>query len=423
ELHATRDETKAKENVLERFGNPATIALKLWSDAMWEKIMSQRITLLVVSATAAACLFASTLAWLAFREGREVNAAILARLESLGHAAGESESSTSLDWNPVRVKLVLDKPGGVPAAGYKASLQGKVYGADAATGPLQLLDELTGATGEIDFGLIRFGVYSLVVSTPWGEHHTTTLGVRPGRAAFQEVVCPSNAPTMAEVSVSVDWPADLRDRDLFVVAVFEPVKRAVAGGTWAQNPSPADNLLVRHDGQCALLSGANLTAPSQLTSNWHAARYTVEAKLSNPVTFGRSFSRTEGTCTLSSILVLYHNADFGPRTFQAVAAFPETGVPPVPPAGGLGWGGGMTGLMGGMSGLFQVIDNGQQPEDAAERLPANNGPRNDNESVEFAVDVWPQTFDVLPRQPNHWRIALPSTVLQQVRESLAQPAE
>ncbi|MGQ0637183.1 MAG: HAAS signaling domain-containing protein, partial [Planctomycetaceae bacterium] len=40
ELHATRDETKAKENVLERFGNPATIALKLWSDAMWEKIMS-----------------------------------------------------------------------------------------------------------------------------------------------------------------------------------------------------------------------------------------------------------------------------------------------------------------------------------------------------------------------------------------------
>src|SRR5262245_6371801 len=36
--------TSAYQRVLERFGNPRTVARKLWLDAMQEQIMSQRIT-------------------------------------------------------------------------------------------------------------------------------------------------------------------------------------------------------------------------------------------------------------------------------------------------------------------------------------------------------------------------------------------
>ncbi len=45
ELHLTRDETKAREKVLARFGDPRRIARKLWFEAMQETIMSQRLML------------------------------------------------------------------------------------------------------------------------------------------------------------------------------------------------------------------------------------------------------------------------------------------------------------------------------------------------------------------------------------------
>ena len=40
-----KGEEAARELVLSRFGNPATIACQLWWDAMWVKIMIQRISL------------------------------------------------------------------------------------------------------------------------------------------------------------------------------------------------------------------------------------------------------------------------------------------------------------------------------------------------------------------------------------------
>src|SRR5262249_7249597 len=47
ELHFTREESSAKRNVLDRFGDPRHVARQLWFDAMKEKIVSQRLTLVM----------------------------------------------------------------------------------------------------------------------------------------------------------------------------------------------------------------------------------------------------------------------------------------------------------------------------------------------------------------------------------------
>src|SRR5580704_16348433 len=43
ELLLTGNAEQAQQNVLSRFGEPARLARKLWYDALWEKIMTQRM--------------------------------------------------------------------------------------------------------------------------------------------------------------------------------------------------------------------------------------------------------------------------------------------------------------------------------------------------------------------------------------------
>src|SRR5437667_6765646 len=83
ELHFTPEETAAKQTVLDRFGDPRRVARQLWFDAMKEKIMSQRLNLVLSSLMTAACLGALGLMGLMLRDSREVNAAILERLQAL----------------------------------------------------------------------------------------------------------------------------------------------------------------------------------------------------------------------------------------------------------------------------------------------------------------------------------------------------
>src|SRR5258708_11022440 len=80
ELHRTPEESSAKQHVLDRFGDPRRVARQLWFDAMKEKIMSQRVNLILSSLMTAACLAALGLLAVMLRDSREVNGAILERL-------------------------------------------------------------------------------------------------------------------------------------------------------------------------------------------------------------------------------------------------------------------------------------------------------------------------------------------------------
>ena len=56
ELLRSRDNQVARDEVLRRFGNPSHVARQLWIDAMKERIMSQRLTLILMTVVASACL-------------------------------------------------------------------------------------------------------------------------------------------------------------------------------------------------------------------------------------------------------------------------------------------------------------------------------------------------------------------------------
>ncbi|MGQ0634266.1 MAG: hypothetical protein ACT4QC_06635, partial [Planctomycetaceae bacterium] len=257
ELHATRDETKAKENVLERFGNPATIALKLWSDAMWEKIMSQRMMLAALVVVMLASAGSTGLTWVLFREAQQAteamlaqsraanealaaasraaneslieqnqktNEALLARLAALGPAG---DSAKSMEWNPVKVRLVSERLG-TPASGFEVKLSGSLLD----TGKSMTLRRTTGADGIADFGLVRPGGHHVHVTTPWGESSDGRyVTVLPGEGQTVEMHCPPPLEE-ADIALSIDWPKDLGDHGLWFVCDFIRPAREFAGQVW-----------------------------------------------------------------------------------------------------------------------------------------------------------------------------------------------
>jgi hypothetical protein len=227
ELHFERDKGKAKQKVLTRFGNPSRLARRLWFDAMQEKIMSQRLTLLMSGIMAVACVAASAMAWIAVREGREVNAIIVNKLNALSPPAA-AEAPKSMDEIPLKVQLVLDTKDGPPAEGYSVQFRGNVpwqekYGT---------LDKKTGSDGVADFGVVRPGQHTIVVITPWEERQTRRITVLPAREYTEKIVCPSKPLEEVEIAFSVDWPDDLRGKGLWVVCDFRRSDRQLDSGTW-----------------------------------------------------------------------------------------------------------------------------------------------------------------------------------------------
>ncbi|HVW01451.1 MAG TPA: permease prefix domain 1-containing protein, partial [Planctomycetaceae bacterium] len=83
ELRQTTDEGAARERVLERFGDPRRVARKLWQDAMWEKLMSQRILVAMAGMILVASFGMFWMTWTIAQQGREMNAALVARLDRL----------------------------------------------------------------------------------------------------------------------------------------------------------------------------------------------------------------------------------------------------------------------------------------------------------------------------------------------------
>lgn len=206
--------------------------------------MSQRITMIMSCVMAVACLAALALGWNVVAESRQVNLAILDKLNAFQAPAPEPKS---LEWNRVRVKLVEGKPGGKPAAGFRVSLQGNIWG---EPGEIQIgsSEKTTGADGLADLGLVRPGHYTLVIGSPWREYNSRRVTVLPGSSHVWEIVGPAG-PRNKEVpiAVSVDWPDDLRDKDLWLVGRIRDLGRQVGGQTWGVSSGALWTLLVRGD--------------------------------------------------------------------------------------------------------------------------------------------------------------------------------
>ncbi len=222
---------EARRRTLERFGNPAAVARRLWLDAMKGKIMAQRVLIATCLVVVAACLGIVGLIWSqSSRAAAEAAVANRRLAELLGQTQSTNQEmlrqlqamakpvqpAKSADWIPVKFRLTMEKPDGPPAVGYEVIL-GRGHGGAQKDGSIHRSSD---ANGLADFGVVQPGDWEFTIRAhPW--YATGGLNAIPGTSILQEVVCPKAPPDRVPVKVRVDWPGSLADKDLVAVASFQ----------------------------------------------------------------------------------------------------------------------------------------------------------------------------------------------------------
>jgi len=239
ELVLCGNESEAERRVVEKFGDPRRIARKLWLDAMQEKIMSQRWNLALSSIMACACLASLAVVIVMTRDNRELNhllleqsraanAALLAEL-SARREPPAAIPAASLEWNPVKLRLVQSRRGGAPVAGFKVGLMGNLL--DSAK-QMSLTRE-TGPDGVADFGLVRPGEHNLAISSPWGECLLESpFVVLPGKPIDRELPCPPPPDEPGSISCIVKMPPALRERNVWLLVEATRARANCDGTLW-----------------------------------------------------------------------------------------------------------------------------------------------------------------------------------------------
>jgi hypothetical protein len=338
ELHSTPEESSAKQNVLDRFGDPRRVARTLWFDAMKEKLMSQRLNLLFSSLMSVACLGALGLMTLMLRDSREVNAAILEKLAALTalHPAPQPAQSVeatpqSMDWVRPKFKLVSGEKGGPPAVGFKVRMQG-----DAKTpvlGEIEhdghflagAVEETTGADGAVDLGLFRFGSYNLTVTSPWGETTNRQIGLRPGQEPVREIVCPVGPPQEFAVIFNVDWPEDLRGERLWLLCNIEfPATRQLTDGIWS---TVNTQFFAVHSSEGGRIVSESLVVNAEglaSTCSRVEQRYAASIIFQAPAQFAESIRLPELTFRIASVTVVKPDGEAGFHAYPVLASCPPS---------------------------------------------------------------------------------------------------
>jgi hypothetical protein len=256
QLLTTPDANRARAQVLDRFGDPQRIARQLWFDALKEKIVSQRMMLVLTALMAVICVAAIVAIWFVVEQGRSAtltliadnraelersraeNHALQARLEKLAAAP-----TPAIDWKPpLKVRVVFGKEGGRPAEGLTVTVQQQLLQNQS---PERIAEHKTGPDGIADFGPFRPGTYLVTVRTSWKEYSTETVDHHPGELHLEEIVCPESPPFVeTDVRAQIDWPDDLRDKQLWLIGSFHSKydnfeTRQVAGKDWLSPPNAA----------------------------------------------------------------------------------------------------------------------------------------------------------------------------------------
>lgn len=267
--------TEAAENVRRRFGDPRAIARKLWLDAMREKIMSQRLTIVLMVTLVCLSTAATVFAWVALRESRAVNTALLDKMATLTAARPETPREPAVaeanakvldqlaaQWCPVKFHCVLGHKGGPPALGVQIELDAAQRG--RPHGEVDV-EKTSGANGDADCGFVHTGNYRLYVRSPFGgscskqpvfrgPNRDEGFAIRPGGKFEMEIVCPPGPLKNADVRFHADWPADLREKKLWLALGVRAAGRIYEGTNWTYYNNGNDDRLVIVDGDGRVVS-------------------------------------------------------------------------------------------------------------------------------------------------------------------------
>jgi hypothetical protein len=244
ELLRGADSQRARQRVLERFGDPAAVARRLWFDAMKGKIMAQRVVIVTCLLVTMASLSLVGLVWIqSSRADAQRNEANRRLSEALAHSeiankdmlrtlsdmSDAIRNPRSPDWNPVKIKLTEDTTDGPPALGWSISLQ-------RTEAPNSTIDRTTDNSGIADFGLLHPGTYTFGLSKNQDFRFPNGSGqfnVEPGSSVKKPIVFPKKALEHVPVRVRCTWPADLEKEGLVVDASFTFVPLEIDGTSWS----------------------------------------------------------------------------------------------------------------------------------------------------------------------------------------------
>lgn len=215
--------TPAYQRALANFGNPRAVARKLWFDAMREKLMGQRLSLVLQGIMAAAVMVMCVIVYQSLQQTahtqgmliamlnksqqemleaqRAANAQLVERLAALP----QSGSAAPAEWNPLTVQCRFDSENGPPAAGVKVVLDSE---SDNTAG-IPTTEQISGEDGSIDFGQVLYGEYALHYTAPNGMQRTEKVSVMPGQAKDVTMICPRGDGLTTVIPRPVPSPSDL----------------------------------------------------------------------------------------------------------------------------------------------------------------------------------------------------------------------
>ncbi len=237
------DEASAKERVLSRFGDPREIARKLWFQAMWSKIMSQRIAVGSALFSMVVCaVLVGMMGWMLHQQQlsaalqQKANAELMERIVGLIKPAQPVE--TSSDSEPqkshLQVKVTIDTQDGPPASRCTLTVKKQPElgwpvsnGGDAQQFTLD-------PSGMADCGLTEPGRFEVTIRTQFNELATSTFTIPSHQDHLEHVVVPGKMPELTKVVFRVDdLPDDLDLSSLGLVMRLRPRgSRTVAGRAW-----------------------------------------------------------------------------------------------------------------------------------------------------------------------------------------------
>jgi hypothetical protein len=224
---------EAVEKVKRRFGDPRDLARRLWLDAMKDTIMSKRLTLVAMGLMFVMCLLLGWMVWTSQRASQEAaasiwqtNSELVNKLTALLAARPAPGGNLVAERFPVRLHLVCDDAKKSPARGYSGTLA-------LQHGFLNALHKTSDGNGDLDFGMLPAGQYTITVSTPWDETSQFPFEVSPAFPSEFPVACPGQDWQSADTSLKFVGLPSLNDRDALIYCqISSDLNRRVGDRGW-----------------------------------------------------------------------------------------------------------------------------------------------------------------------------------------------
>lgn len=252
--------------VVARFENPRAVMFRLWRDAMWERLMMQRVvSWMMIVTLGALCLgmvfvvrsvnqqqLAMAQQQQAMALQQQEIAATLQRIsEQSAREAAASKTAASIEWVPVEIRLASAEAGEAVPKGFKVRLS-RTNSQDSMPPWEAVIDE----SSYVRFPMVHYGTYQLRVLAPWGESTMSSVNIHPGTPLSLTVGCPTAALQPISVRPEFVLPDDLKQRPLHITFPLGTGVRIVGDWTWS-----ADFLM---DGRRQLGSSLRVGADGQL---------------------------------------------------------------------------------------------------------------------------------------------------------------